>query len=144
MDSKVTLSIDFGYKNIGLALVKNEDGANIPLFAGTLLYDPNQLSTKVEPRAQIRRIRRTRKTKKYRLKHLANIAKHSKADRVILSLRKTNAAIELGIEDNGQGFEVEELLATESYKRGLGLSSMRERAELSGGSFIHSVIINCA
>jgi signal transduction histidine kinase len=65
---------------------------------------------------------------------LNNIAKHSKADRVNLFLRKTNAAIELGIEDNGQGFEVEEVLATESYKSGLGLSSMRERAELSGGS----------
>jgi signal transduction histidine kinase len=66
---------------------------------------------------------------------LNNIAKHSKADRVDLFLRKTNAAIELGIKDNGQGFEVKELFATESYKSGLGLSSMRERAEVSGGYF---------
>jgi len=67
MQSRVTLSIDFGYKNIGVALVRDQDGINTPLFAGTLLYDPFQLSTKVGPRAELRRGRRTRKTKKHRL-----------------------------------------------------------------------------
>jgi len=67
METKVTLSIDFGSKNIGLALVRNQEGVNIPLFAGTLLYDPYQLSTKVGPRAELRRGRRTRKTKRHRL-----------------------------------------------------------------------------
>ena len=67
MQSRVTLSIDFGYKNIGLALVRDHEGINTPLFAGTLLYDPFQLSTKVGPRAELRRGRRTRKTKKHRL-----------------------------------------------------------------------------
>ena len=70
MSSKLTLSIDFGYKNIGIALVQNNDGTNNPLFAGTLLYDPRQLSDKVEPRAQLRRLRRTRKTKRNRLRKL--------------------------------------------------------------------------
>jgi hypothetical protein len=67
METKVTLSIDFGYKNIGLSLVRNQEGINTPLFAGTLLYDPYQLSTKVGPRAELRRGRRTRKTKRHRL-----------------------------------------------------------------------------
>jgi signal transduction histidine kinase len=67
---------------------------------------------------------------------LNNILKHSKADLVSLSLRKTNNAIELTIQDNGQGFDVQEVLSMESSMRGLGLSSMRERAELSGGSFV--------
>ena len=66
---------------------------------------------------------------------LNNIAKHSGADLVTLSLKKAGEPIELVIQDNGQGFNVEEILSEESYKRGLGLSSMRERAELSGGSF---------
>ena len=66
---------------------------------------------------------------------LNNIAKHSKADLVTLSLRKTDDPIELVIRDNGQGFDVEETLSKESYERGFGLSSMRERAELTGGSF---------
>ena len=64
-----------------------------------------------------------------------NIAKHSKADRINLLLRKMDGAIELGIEDNGEGFDPEEALARIGTNRGFGLSSMRERAELSGGSF---------
>ena len=58
-----------------------------------------------------------------------NIAKHSKASLLSLSLRKKDDRIELAIEDNGIGFDLE------SIKKGLGLGSMRERAELSGGSF---------
>ncbi len=58
-----------------------------------------------------------------------NVAKHSKADLVRLSLRKIEGRIELTIEDNGAGFD------PETIKQGLGLTSMRERAELSGGTF---------
>ena len=64
-----------------------------------------------------------------------NIAKHSKADLVHLSLRKMDGRIELVLKDNGQGFDLKKVLASESTKRGLGLTSMRERTELSGGSF---------
>jgi PAS domain S-box-containing protein len=65
-----------------------------------------------------------------------NIAKHSKADLIRLSLRKTDGKIELIIEDNGMGFNLEGLISMESSKRGFGLSSMRERTELSGGAFV--------
>jgi PAS domain S-box-containing protein len=67
---------------------------------------------------------------------LNNIAKHSKADLVHLSLQKTDGTIELAIQDNGQGFNLMEVLSVEGSKRGLGLTSMRERIELSGGSFV--------
>jgi signal transduction histidine kinase len=66
---------------------------------------------------------------------LNNIAKHSKADLVTLSLRKTSGPIELAIQDNGQGFDVEKALSKEICERGVGLSSMRERVELTGGSY---------
>ncbi len=66
---------------------------------------------------------------------LNNIAKHSKADLVHLSLREMEGRIELVLKDNGQGFDLEKVLGSESPKRGLGLTSMRERTELSGGSF---------
>jgi signal transduction histidine kinase len=66
---------------------------------------------------------------------LHNVAKHSQADRVRLSLRKTDSTLELAIEDNGLGFDLEDVLSGGSSKRGLGLASMRERTELSGGSF---------
>ncbi len=64
-----------------------------------------------------------------------NIAKHSKADRVRLCLRKNDGRTEVVVEDNGQGFDVKKALALKSQWRGLGLTSMRERVELSGGSF---------
>jgi PAS domain S-box-containing protein len=64
-----------------------------------------------------------------------NIAKHSKAGLVRLGLMKKEEKIELFIEDNGQGFELEAALSTETTGRGFGLTSMRERTELSGGSF---------
>jgi len=63
-----------------------------------------------------------------------NIAKHSKAKLATLSLRKTDQ-IELVIEDNGRGFNLEEKLSAGNHNRGLGLTSMRERSELTGGSF---------
>jgi signal transduction histidine kinase len=63
-----------------------------------------------------------------------NIAKHSKADLVSLALTGSKDEIELTIADNGTGFDVRETLGTEKFRRGLGLESMRERAELSGGT----------
>jgi signal transduction histidine kinase len=66
---------------------------------------------------------------------LNNIAKHSGADWLLLSLRKTNGTRVLVVRDNGRGFEVEKALTKESTERGLGLASMRERTELSGGTF---------
>jgi PAS domain S-box-containing protein len=65
---------------------------------------------------------------------LNNIAKHSKADRVNLLLRKKDKAIELAIQDNGQGFDLSEAQSRIGTGRRLGLVSIRERADLSGGS----------
>ena len=59
-----------------------------------------------------------------------NVSKHSLGNAVFLSLEKTRETIELEIRDNGQGF------SPETSPRGLGLSSMKERAELSGGTFL--------
>jgi signal transduction histidine kinase len=58
---------------------------------------------------------------------LNNIAKHSQADRVYISLWKQDGKIELAIEDNGIGFD------PENSRKGLGLVSMKERIEFSGG-----------
>ena len=77
------------------------------------------------------------KTTIYRLMQeaLNNVAKHSKADLVRLTLRKTGDQIQLIIQDNGQGFDVEKALSIKRSWRGFGLASMRERVEISGGSF---------
>ena len=60
-----------------------------------------------------------------------NIAKHSQANQARLSLQKNSNTVELIIQDNGQGFE----FTVDTSRKGLGLSSMRERAEVSGGTF---------
>ena len=60
---------------------------------------------------------------------LSNVARHSRADRTRVAMRRDEESIELVIEDNGRGFNVG------AINGGLGLTSMRERAELSGGSF---------
>jgi len=64
-----------------------------------------------------------------------NVAKHSKATRVDLYLRKADNSVELVLQDNGAGFNLQKVLSRSGPDRGLGLASMRERAELSGGSF---------
>lgn len=66
---------------------------------------------------------------------LNNIAKHSKANLVRLCLKKQGDALELCVEDNGLGFNLADELARDASKRGLGLASMKERTETSGGSF---------
>jgi signal transduction histidine kinase len=58
---------------------------------------------------------------------LNNVAKHSRADRVYITLWKQDGKIELTIEDNGIGFH------PETSGKGLGLVSMKERVEFSGG-----------
>jgi len=67
---------------------------------------------------------------------LNNVAKHSEADLVHVRLSKTDGSIELAVEDNGKGFEVMEALSVGSSERGFGFGSMRERTELSGGTFV--------
>ena len=60
---------------------------------------------------------------------LNNFAKHGKGDFVDLSLWKSGNALHLRIQDNGQGFDMG------GVQKGLGLESMRERVEVSLGSF---------
>ena len=64
-----------------------------------------------------------------------NIGKYARADLVHLGLGKVNGTIELTIQDYGEGFDQERLSSMESSKKGMGLSSMRERTEILDGSF---------
>ncbi len=64
---------------------------------------------------------------------LNNVARHSRAEKVHIALRKRENRIELLIKDNGVGIDGDSL--SRSPRRGFGLASMKERAELSGGTF---------
>jgi signal transduction histidine kinase len=66
---------------------------------------------------------------------LNNISKHSRTTLVVLSLQKKEGRIELTVQDHGRGFDTDVVLSQKSYEKGLGLSGMKERTHLSGGSF---------
>lgn len=64
-----------------------------------------------------------------------NAAKHSKASRVTVALKQVLGDLQLVVGDDGVGFSPEEHRRRAS-DGGFGLVSMRERAELFGGSLI--------
>lgn len=66
---------------------------------------------------------------------LNNVAKHASATRVDVSLMTTEKGIRLTIADNGRGYENQDESHDFSMPSGLGLRSMRERVELTGGDF---------
>lgn len=66
---------------------------------------------------------------------LNNVTKHSDASYVILTLRTYDGKIDVTVNDNGTGFDTEKILNEEHPEKGLGLASMRERAEFSNGTF---------
>jgi signal transduction histidine kinase len=66
---------------------------------------------------------------------LNNVAKHSKADLVLVRLRKKEGRTELTIRDNGAGFDPQSSNSTQYQDGGSGLAGMKERTTLSGGRF---------
>jgi signal transduction histidine kinase len=64
-----------------------------------------------------------------------NVAKYSQADVVTLSLARKEGAIQLSIHDNGNGFDPMSVAPRKGLGSGIGLTSMQERTELSGGAF---------
>jgi signal transduction histidine kinase len=66
---------------------------------------------------------------------LNNAAKHSRASFVCLSMMRADGRITVSVNDDGVGFDVGYVLNKKQLNRGLGLASMKERAELSNGTF---------
>jgi signal transduction histidine kinase len=81
------------------------------------------------------------KTAIYRIVQEAcnNVVTHSMARKVSLILRRYRSHIELQVHDDGAGFDPAGFTVADDSGRGLGLASMRERAEVTGGRFsLHS------
>ncbi|MCI0394669.1 MAG: GAF domain-containing sensor histidine kinase [Chloroflexi bacterium] len=68
---------------------------------------------------------------------LNNVVKHARAGRVQITLRLENGVVRLMVSDNGRGFAspAGESQALPTRPGGLGLKTMRERAEALGGQF---------
>ncbi len=68
-----------------------------------------------------------------------NAVKHSGGDRVQLKLAESDGMLDLRIQDNGSGFDRSGIAGEGGEPAGMGLESMQERVELSGGSLeVHS------
>jgi len=65
---------------------------------------------------------------------LTNVARHSKASCVDVTIESFGNLIRMTIKDDGQGFKVIKKSASRKRNR-LGLISMKERAEMIGGTF---------
>jgi PAS domain S-box-containing protein len=65
---------------------------------------------------------------------LTNIAKHAHATSVSIVINKRDDNVLFSIEDNGKGFNMEEVCKKDSVKKGLGLSSIYERTRVLKGS----------
>jgi PAS domain S-box-containing protein len=68
---------------------------------------------------------------------LSNAEKHGEASSVRLQMGFSdgNRSISLLVEDDGRGFDVEDALSAKDPLSGYGLTAMRERCEIFGGSF---------
>jgi signal transduction histidine kinase len=77
------------------------------------------------------------KTLIYRLvqESFNNTLKHGRAKRLSVSLKETDETLELDINDDGVGFDMQEMYKREEENTGLGLISMKERTELTDGIF---------
>ena len=65
---------------------------------------------------------------------LTNIAKHAAADQVKVTVSRDEELLYVGVADNGRGFSQESDALQPRQRGGIGLVSMRERAELLGGT----------
>lgn len=65
---------------------------------------------------------------------LTNIGKHGRASRVTARVHREAGELFFSIEDNGVGFDLEEVLARDVREKGLGLAAMAERIRILGGS----------
>jgi len=65
---------------------------------------------------------------------LSNVAKHAAASRVVVSMSRREDTVVLAVEDDGRGFDATSVRRRRDRYAGLGLTGMRERAELLGGT----------
>jgi len=63
-----------------------------------------------------------------------NIGKHAQAKNIAVAVGTCDDRISFLVEDDGRGFDVEELSAKKLSEKGMGLASMKERAKMLGGS----------
>lgn len=86
--------------------------------------------------AGVEKLSSAKRTALYRVvqEALANTARHARASRVKVTIKKLANDVCMEIKDNGRSFDVERVLRSKRIMR-LGLLGMRERVEMVGGRF---------
>jgi PAS domain S-box-containing protein len=64
---------------------------------------------------------------------LTNIGKHSRAKKVSVAIHEHDGSVLFAIEDDGIGFDMEEATRRNPAEKGLGLETMKGRAQMAGG-----------
>jgi len=64
---------------------------------------------------------------------LNNVQVHAHATHVQVTLDFEDAGVVVSVEDDGSGFDATELQSIMQQRRGLGLATIHERAEMLGG-----------
>nr|NIV33932.1 GAF domain-containing protein [Anaerolineae bacterium] len=64
---------------------------------------------------------------------LTNVARHANAGHISVLLERRRGAVVLVVEDDGQGFDVAQVMASPHRRERLGLYGIEERASLAGG-----------
>jgi PAS domain S-box-containing protein len=94
-----------------------------------MLFEADELPGHRDPEAEIACFRVAQEA-------LTNIIRHANATWVQMELRSQEGGVRLVVQDNGTGFDT--VAANAGTERGIsfGLLSMRERAQLAGGTFL--------
>jgi signal transduction histidine kinase len=100
------------------------DKSHIPVDLQVVGLDDERLPPRIE-------------TALYRIAQqaLVNVARHAQADTVGVLLEHRDTLVVLIVEDDGIGFDVEQVMGSHVQEGNLGLYGMRERASLLGGTF---------
>ena len=65
---------------------------------------------------------------------LTNIRKHAEASQVSVAIKKKNGGVLFTVQDNGKGFDFNEISGKNSTEKGMGLTAMHERVLIVGSS----------
>jgi signal transduction histidine kinase len=67
---------------------------------------------------------------------VSNILKHSAATEATVVVKRSTTLVSLSIRDNGCGFDAATVDSSSAHDVGHGLSGMKERARILGGTFV--------
>jgi two-component system sensor histidine kinase DegS len=72
---------------------------------------------------------------------LNNARDHANPTRIQVVLDSEAPMITASVEDDGAGFDVDDVLASVSQQRGLGIAAMQEKVEMLGGSLVFDSVV---